>query len=162
MICTVSGILPIGSSGIGTLANRARSSPEARPARTFKTLDELVPLVGQELATSDWVTVTQEQVDLYAEVTGGHAGFPMLSLLPTLFNATVGIEGTGKAINHGIDKLRFTAPVPVGSKLRCRVKLLSCEPMVGAGLQLAFDLKVMREGEKRPVCVAEFVQYRYP
>lgn len=149
--------------------------------RTFKTLDELIPLAGQDVATSDWITVTQEQINLFADATGDHQwihvdperastgpygrtiahGFLTLSLLPRMFNAAIKIEQMRMGINYGLNKVRFPAPVPVDSRLRCRIKLLACEPVAGDGLQLTWDMQVEREGEAKPVCVAEFVQRRY-
>jgi len=149
--------------------------------RIFKTLDELIPCVGQELAISEWITVTQAQIDLFADATGDHQwihvdrqrakegpyggtiahGFLTLSLLPQLFASAVRLEGTRMGLNYGLNKVRFPAPVPVGSKLRCRVMLGACEPVPDDGLQLTFNMEVQREGEAKPVCIAEFIQRRY-
>ncbi len=149
--------------------------------RVFATLDELVPLVGQDVATSDWLTVTQEQIDLFAEATGDHQwihvdpvrakegpygttiahGFLTLSLLPRLYATAIKVEQTRMGVNYGMNRVRFPAPVPVGSRLRCRIKLLACEEVADNGLQLTWDMNVEREGAAKPVCIAEFVQRRY-
>lgn len=149
--------------------------------RTFKTLDELIPCVGQELAISEWITVTQSQIDLFADATGDHQwihvdqqrakegpyggtiahGFLTLSLLPQLFASAVRLEGTRMGLNYGLNKVRFPAPVPVGSRLRCRITLSACEAVPNDGLQLTFNMEVQREGEAKPVCIAEFIQRRY-
>ena len=149
--------------------------------RVFATLDDLVPLVGQDVATSDWITVTQEQINLFAEATGDHQwlhvdpvrakegpygttiahGFLTLSLLPRMYATAIKVEQMRMGVNYGMNKVRFPAPVPVGSKLRCRIKLLACEDVSGNGLQLTWDMNVEREGEAKPVCVAEFIQRRY-
>ena len=149
--------------------------------RIFATLDELFPLVGQEVATSEWITVTQDQVNLFAEATGDHQwihvdpvrakegpfgttiahGFLTLSLLPRMYATAIKVEQTRMGVNYGMNKVRFPAPVPVGSRLRCRIKLLACEEVSGNGVQLTWDMNVEREGEPKPVCVAEFLQRRY-
>ena len=149
--------------------------------RTFTTLDELVPLVGQEVATSEWIDVTQGMIDLFAKATGDHQwihvdpvrakegpygttiahGFLTLSLLPRMYATAINVEQMRMGINYGMNKVRFPAPVPVGSRLRCKIKLLACEEVAGNGLQLTWDMHVEREGEAKPVCIAEFVQRRY-
>ena len=149
--------------------------------RIFATLDELPPLVGQDVATSEWTLVTQAQINLFADATGDHQwihvdpvrakegpygttiahGFLTLSLLPRMYATAIKVEQMRMGINYGMNKVRFPAPVPVGSRLRCRIKLLACEEVSGNGLQLIWDMNVEREGEPKPVCVAEFVQRRY-
>lgn len=147
----------------------------------FPTLDDLFPLVGQEVALSEWIEVTQEQINLFAEATGDHQwihvdaerakggpygttiahGFLTLSLLPKMFATAVRFERMRMGINYGLNKVRFPAPVPVGSRLRCRIKLLACEEVAGDGVQIVWDMSVERDGEAKPVCIAEFVQRRY-
>jgi len=149
--------------------------------RRFETLDELKDVVGQEIGTSDWLRVTQDQINQFAEATGDHQwihvdpvrakdgpyggtiahGFLTLSLLPKMFYMVVEIGQTRMGVNYGLNKVRFPAPVPVDSRLRCKVKLLGCEEVAGNGVQLTWDMSVEREGEDKPVCVAEFVQRRY-
>ena len=149
--------------------------------RTFETLDDLAPRVGEEIAVSDWISVTQPQIDQFAEATGDHQwihvdpvrakegpyggtiahGFLTLALLPRMFNASIRIEKMRMGINYGLNKVRFPAPVPVDSRLRCRIRLLACEPVAGDGLQMTWDMLVEREGSAKPVCSAEFVQRRY-
>ena len=150
--------------------------------RTLASLSELPALVGQELAVSDWVTITQEQVNLFAQATGDHQwihvdverakagpfgapiahGFLTLSLLPMLFESALRIEDARMGVNYGLNKVRFTAPVPVGSRVRGRVTLLACEPVESNGLQLVCQVTIEREGVDKPVCVAESVTRRYP
>jgi acyl dehydratase len=150
--------------------------------KTFASLAELPALVGQEVAVSDWITVTQEQVNLFAEATGDHQwihvdvekaragpfgapiahGFLTLSLLPKFFETAIAIGGTRMGVNYGLNKVRFTSPVPVGSRLRARLTLLSCEPIDNGGMQLAWKVGVEREGSDKPVCVAESLTRRYP
>lgn len=150
--------------------------------RSFDTLDELPACVGQEVAISDWVTVTQEQVNRFADATGDHQwihvdveraragpfgapiahGFLTLSLLPVFFDSAFEIKQGGMGVNYGLNKVRFTSPVPVGSRLRARMTLLSAAPIEGNGLQMAWSVAIEREGAEKPVCVAEALVRRYP
>ena len=150
--------------------------------KVFESIAELAPLVGQEVAVSDWITVTQEQVNLFAQATGDHQwihvdveraragpfgapiahGFLTLSLLPRFFESSFEIRGTGMGVNYGLNKVRFTAPVPVGSRLRARMTLLACQPIERGGVQMTWEVKVEREGSDKPVCVAESLGRRYP
>jgi acyl dehydratase len=150
--------------------------------KTFQTLSELAACVGQEVAISDWLTITQEQVNRFAEATGDHQwihvdpekaregpfggpiahGFLTLSLLPAFFESSLEIVQSRMGVNYGLNRVRFTAPVPVGSRLRARLKLLACEPIDNEGQQMTWEVTVEREGATRPVCVAESLVRRYP
>jgi acyl dehydratase len=150
--------------------------------KTFQTFAELAALVGQEVAVSDWLTITQQQVNLFAEATGDHQwihvdveratagpfgapiahGFLTLSLLPKFFETSFAVAESGMGVNYGLNKVRFTSPVPVGSRLRARMKLLEALPIERGGLQLRWDVQVEREGQAKPVCVAESIARRYP
>ena len=149
---------------------------------TFQTLSDLAACTGQEVAVSDWLTITQQQVNLFADATGDHQwihvdperaaaglfggtiahGFLTLSLLPKFFESSFEIIESRLGVNYGLNKVRFMAPVPVGSRLRARMKLLSAEPIEGNGLQMAWEVTVEREGAAKPVCVAESLVRRYP
>lgn len=150
--------------------------------KTFQTLSELAACTGQEVAVSEWFTITQQQVNLFAEATGDHQwihvdpekaaagpfggpiahGFLTLSLLPRFFESSFEIIGSRVGVNYGLNKVRFTAPVPVGSRLRARMKLLAAEPIDNAGMQMTWEVTVEREGSAKPVCVAESLVRRYP
>ncbi|MFS2032542.1 MaoC family dehydratase [Polaromonas sp. CT11-55] len=150
--------------------------------RIFATLAELAACTGQEVAVSDWITITQQQVNLFAEATGDHQwihvdvekakagpfggpiahGFLTLSLLPRFFESSFDITGSRMGVNYGLNKVRFTAPVPVGSRLRARMKLLAAEAIDNAGMQMTWEVTVEREGSAKPVCVAESLVRRYP
>lgn len=150
--------------------------------RIFETLNELPPLVGQEVATSDWITITQEQVNLFAQATGDHQwihvdveraragpfgapiahGFLTLSLLPKFFASAMTVRETRMGVNYGLNKVRFTSPVPVGSRLRARMTLQACEPIDNGGMQLTWAVTVEREGSDKPACVAESLARHYP
>ncbi len=150
--------------------------------KTFQTLSDLAACIGQEVAVSDWLTITQQQVNLFAEATGDHQwihvdpekaaagpfgatiahGYLTLSLLPKFFESSMDIIDCRMGVNYGLNKVRFMAPVPVGSRLRARMTLLSAEPIEGKGLQMAWNVTVEREGADKPVCVAEALVRRYP
>lgn len=143
--------------------------------KTFETPNDLVAHVGQEVAVSEWVTVTQERINQFADATGDHQwihvdverarsgpfgapiahGFLTLSLIPTFFENALRIERVRMGVNYGLNKVRFVAPVPVDSRLRARMKLISAEPIDGNGLQMAWEVTIEREGASKPVCVAE-------
>jgi acyl dehydratase len=150
--------------------------------KIFQNLDELPPLVGQDVAQSAWITITQEQVNLFAEATGDHQwihvdvekakagpfgapiahGFLTLSLIPTFFASAMDIRNSRMGVNYGLNKVRFTSPVPVGSRLRANLKLLACDPIDNGGMQMAWQVTVEREGVDKPVCIAESLSRRYP
>jgi len=152
-----------------------------RGMKTFETLSDLAACVGQEVAVSDWIAITQEQVNRFADATGDHQwihvdperarqgpfgapiahGFLTLSLLPRFFETTLDIRGSRMGVNYGLNKVRFTAPVPVGSRLRARLLLLAAEPVAGDGLQMTWQVQVEREGADKPVCVAESLVRHY-
>ena len=150
--------------------------------KTFQTLAELADCVGQEVAISDWLTITQQQINLFAEATGDHQwihvdpekaakgpfggpiahGFLTLSLIPKFFESSFEIIGSRMGVNYGLNKVRFTSPVPVGSRLRARMKLLATQPIDNDGVQMTWEVTVEREGFDKPVCVAESLVRRYP
>ena len=150
--------------------------------KTFQTLAEVAACVGQEVAVSDWLTITQQQVNLFADATGDHQwihvdpekaaqgpfgvpiahGFLTLSLIPKFFESSFEIVGSRMGVNYGLNKVRFTAPVPVGSRLRAHMKLLTSLPIDNDGVQMTWEVTVEREGSAKPVCVAESLVRRYP
>ncbi len=152
------------------------------PKKSFQTLAELAACVGQEVAVSDWLTITQQQVNLFAEATGDHQwihvdpekaakgpfggpiahGFLTLSLIPSFFESSFEIVGSRMGVNYGLNKVRFTSPVPVGSRLRARMLLLATLPIDNNGVQMTWEVTVEREGSAKPVCVAESLVRRYP
>jgi acyl dehydratase len=150
--------------------------------RTFETLADLAVCVGQEVAVSEWTTITQEQVNRFAEATGDHQwihvdverakagpfgapiahGFLTLSLLPSFFDTALDIKGVRMGVNYGLNRVRFPSPVPVGSRLRGRLTLQLAEPIERNGLQLTWLVAVEREGGDKPACVAESMARLYP
>jgi acyl dehydratase len=150
--------------------------------RVFETLAELGPLVGQTIGTSDWITIDQERINRFADATGDHQwihvdperaragpfgapiahGFLTLSLLPWFFATGFEVRQVRMGVNYGLNKVRFPAPVPVGSRLRAHFKLLAFEPIDNGGVQLTVEATIEREGSSKPVCVAESISRRYP
>ena len=136
--------------------------------------------VGQELGVSDWLAITQERVDRFAEATNDHQwihvdveratreiggpiahGYLTLSLIPYFAAQILRITGVGKGLNYGTEKVRFTGMVRVGSSLRMRQTLVAAEPKTG-GVQLQSLCTLEVEGEPRPVCVAQTLSVIYP
>jgi acyl dehydratase len=148
--------------------------------RIFEHLSDLQPRVGQVLGESEWLTIDQQRIDLFAQATDDHQwihvdpvraaasefrgtiahGFLTLSLLPEMFATAFKVEGVRMGINYGLNRVRFTAPVPVNSRIRGHFKLLAYEPIEG-GAQLTIEATIERERSTRPVCVAESVSRRY-
>ena len=136
---------------------------------------ELQSLVGTEIGTSDWWLIDQARIDKFAEATGDHQwihvdvaraqqgpfgapiahGFLTLSLLSQFFDKTIEVSAKSMGVNYGLNKVRFMAPVPVGSRLRAHLHLYSATPIEGNGLQLQWNVTVEREGSDKPVCAAE-------
>ncbi|MUM06730.1 MULTISPECIES: MaoC family dehydratase [unclassified Mycolicibacterium] len=144
--------------------------------RTFTSADDIVGSVGQELGVSDWVKVTQKQVDTFAEATGDHQwihvdvdraqrespfggpiahGYLSLSLLPMLGWQIYTIEGAKMGINYGSNKVRFPSPVPVGSRVRLRSTLQNAEVLPDGAVQLTVNQVLEIEGHPKPALVAE-------
>ena len=138
-------------------------------------------LAGQHLGHSDWVTITQEQVNLFAEATGDHQwihvdverakaespfggpvahGYLTLSLIPMLMPQILEITGFRMGVNYGLEKVRFPSPVPVGSRLRAGATLDSATPFDG-GVQMVVTVTVELEGGSKPAMVATTVSRRY-
>ena len=162
--------------------DQQRTLPDSlRMKKIFHSLAELAEHVGQDVAVSDWITITQDQVNQFAHATHDHQwihtdperaklgpfgapvahGFLTLSLLPCLFDSAFEIQRVSMGVNYGLNKVRFTAPVPVGSRIRGHMHLLACEPIEPAGLQMTWRVRVEREGSDKPVCVAESMVRQY-
>ncbi|MFF5636410.1 MaoC family dehydratase [Streptomyces sp. NPDC012825] len=148
--------------------------------RIFTSAEELRARVGEQLGYSDWLEVDQKRIDLFAEATGDHQwihvdperaaagpfgttiahGYLTLSLLPVFVPQVLAVEGVRMGINYGTEKVRFPAPVPVGSRLRATAVLARVEEVTG-GVQVTAAVTVEREGSEKPVCVAESVSRYY-
>ena len=146
----------------------------------FATLASLQTRVGEHLATSPWVLIDQGRIDLFAQATGDHQwihvdpvraaagpfgtpiahGFLTLSLLPELAASAMHIDDVKMGVNYGLNRVRFMAPVPVGSRLRGQFRLKAYEPLPG-GAQVTMEVSIERAGADKPVCVAETVSRRF-
>jgi acyl dehydratase len=149
--------------------------------RVIASVEELKALIGQEVAVTGWVDINQERVNMFADATGDHQwihldversrkespyggtiahGFLTLSLLPMLMESAVSMPNCKMGVNYGLNKVRFPAPVPVGSRVRARMTLLEVEDIEG-GAQITWKVTIERDGGDKPVCVAESIARRY-
>ncbi|MCO5120267.1 MAG: MaoC family dehydratase [Burkholderiaceae bacterium] len=149
--------------------------------REFDTIAEMANHVGEELGTSDWMVVTQSMIDMFADATGDHQwihvdperaakgpfgatiahGFLTLSLLPKLAGDAVRIKNQKMGVNYGLNRVRFTAPVRAGSRVRGRATLVGFEPLPNNGAQVTTSVVIELEGSDKPACVAEAIARRY-
>ena len=137
---------------------------------------DLLEHVGQELGPSEWLTVTQEMIDKFADATGDHQwihvdverarkempggktiahGYLTLSLLPQLAPTLMKVEKRRRGVNYGSNRVRFTAPVPAGARVRLRQKLVKVEPVEDNGFRVTSEMTMEVEGNTRPAMVAE-------
>ncbi|MEU6849466.1 MaoC family dehydratase [Actinacidiphila alni] len=148
--------------------------------RIFASPDELRAAVGEQLGRTEWLEIDQKRIDLFAEATGDHQwihvdpdkaalgpfgatiahGFLTLSLIPSLTPQLMRVEGVRMGVNYGVNKVRFPAPVPVGSRLRATAEIADVSE-AGGGIQLTTKVTIEREGGDKPVCVAETVARFY-
>jgi acyl dehydratase len=147
---------------------------------TLTRIDELTERVGTEFGASDWVPVTQEALDAFAAATGDHQwihtdaaraadspfggtiarGYYTLALAPALLAQVLPLDGFAMAVNYGLDRLRFPAPLPTGEQVRMRVRLNAVAPVPG-GTALSLNLTFERAAGGKPVCVANAVYRVY-
>jgi acyl dehydratase len=137
---------------------------------------DLLRLVGQRLGTTEWMKVTQEQVDRFADATGDHQwihtdleraakgpykgtiahGYLTLSLAPVVISRVLEIREITAALNYGLNKVRFPAPVRVGSQIRAAVSVMSAQQKT-SGVESVFTVTYEIDGEERPACVADVI-----
>ena len=149
-------------------------------SKTALKIRDLESRVGQEIAVSPWVAVPQERIDLFAKATEDFQwihvdperakaspfgttiahGFLTLSMLPKLTESTFEFSDRKMGVNYGLNKVRFTAPVPAGAKIRGRFTLAKFEKLEG-GVQTTWSVSIEREGGDKPVCVAETISRHY-
>ncbi len=149
--------------------------------KTFSSHSEVAAHVGRQVAVTDWTVITQERIDLFARATGDDQwihtdparaaqgpfgstiahGYLTLSLLAQFMEEAFAIEGATMGVNYGLNRVRFPAPVPAGSRLRAHLRLLATEPVAPDGLQMTWEVTVEREGGDKPVCVAEALVRSY-
>ncbi|WP_461033407.1 MaoC family dehydratase [Streptomyces mayteni] len=144
--------------------------------RTFASPDALLAAVGEELGPGEWLTVEQRAIDLFAEATGDHQwihtdreraaagpfgstiahGYLTLALLPVLVPGLLRVAGVRLALNYGVNRVRFPAPLPAGCRVRATARIAAVAEVPG-GTQLTLAAAIHREGSEKPVCVAETV-----
>lgn len=144
--------------------------------QTYATLDDLKAKVGQPIGRSDWIDVPQSRIQQFADATEDRQwihldverastgpfkstiahGFLTLSLLPAMMYSAYSVSEVGTAVNYGLNRVRFPAPVPSGGRVRGNFKLLAFEAIAG-GAQLTVEVSIELEGSTKPVCVAESV-----
>ncbi|WP_327118057.1 MaoC family dehydratase [Nocardia sp. NBC_01730] len=141
---------------------------------------DLLDLVGADLGSSDWIEIPQSDIDMFAEATHDEQwihtdveraktgpfkgtiahGYLTLALLIPLWSEILVIEHRGMAINYGLNKVRFPAPVPAGSKVRLSATLADVTDLGGGAVQVTVDATMERESSDKPVCIAQMV-HRY-
>jgi acyl dehydratase len=149
---------------------------------TVKNPAGLLGYIGQDLGTSGWLEVPQSDINLFAQATHDHQwihtdperaksgpfggpiahGYLTLSLLIPLWSEILVISDLGMAVNYGLNKVRFPAPVPAGSRVRLTASLSAAEELKDAGVQATIDAVMQLEGGSKPVCVAQMVHRYYP
>jgi acyl dehydratase len=147
----------------------------------FEKPEDLLDAVGRQLGKSDWLEITQERIDQFAEATGDHQwihvdperakdgpfgttiahGYLTQSLVNHFLPQIVDVRGISMGVNYGADRVRFPAPVPVGSRVRGSAELLAAEPVKG-GVQSTVRVTVEIEGSDRPGCVIDTISRYYP
>jgi acyl dehydratase len=148
---------------------------------TVNGLDGLKSLAGRDLGHSEWLEITQERVNTFADATGDHQwihvdverartgpfgapiahGYLTLSLVIPLFSQLLQVDGIKMGVNYGLEKVRFPSPVKVGAKIRLAAKVVSVEDVAGNGVQSTFDFTVEVDGSDKPACVARPVYRHY-
>jgi acyl dehydratase len=149
---------------------------------TVVDVADLGGLVGRDVATSNWLVVTQERIDAFAAATGDHQwihvdvqrasaetpfgttiahGFLTLSLISALVRDALTVDGTRMTLNYGLNRVRFVSPVPSGSRIRARIALAETDDL-GDSIQAIWRVTVEREGGAKPAAVAEWIVRYYP
>lgn len=149
---------------------------------TTAALKDLPSLVGEKLGTSDWLTVSQEMIDQFADATGDHQwihvdperaedspfgttvahGYLTVSLIPRFQTQVLKVEGARMMINFGLNRVRFPSPLPSGSRIRAYAVLQSADEQSGGSVETVIEVTIEREGGSQPACEAEVVTRYYP
>ena len=148
----------------------------------LETPKDLAAYVGKEVGVSDWVTVSQDRINQFADATGDHQwihvdvekakkempggktiahGYLTLSLIPMLGNDILRVRKVVRGLNYGCNKVRFTNMVPAGARVRGRQKLLAADPVDGGGIRFTNQMTIEIEGQDKPACVAETMSIMY-
>ncbi|MBR1268713.1 MaoC family dehydratase [Bradyrhizobium sp. AUGA SZCCT0222] len=150
--------------------------------RIFSDLNEIKSAVGSEIGVSDWIEVTQDRINMFAEATCDEQwihvdqerarkelpsgktiahGLLSLALAPLFIRSVVGLKGVRNTLNYGADRIRYLAPVPAGTRLRGRVSISEAEDVPPDGLRVNYHLMIEIEDGKRPACIAELIALHY-
>lgn len=153
------------------------------PPTVVPSIGSLKSFVGQKLGTSDWTTVSQQQIQSFAEATGDHQwihvdverarrespfkqpiahGYLTIALAPVLLPQVVRVEGVRMAVNYGLESMRLPAPVPSGARVRMAAELKDVREMPGGGARATWGLSFEVEGGGKPVCVADAIYVYLP
>jgi acyl dehydratase len=169
---------------VRTLADRYPGplEPRAFCDAKFQDFEEMKGAVGTEIGESDWVQITQDRIDTFAEATGDEQwihvdeeraarelpgkttiahGLLTLSLIPMFMRSIVGLKGLKNTLNYGANRIRYLSPVPAGSRLRARVDVMQAEDVPPDALRVTYKVTIEIEGGKRPACVAEVIGQHY-
>jgi len=150
--------------------------------RVFRDFNEIKSAVGTEVGVSDWVIVTQDRINRFAEATGDEQwihvdvkrakqelpiqttiahGLLTVSLVPEFVRSVMGLHGIKNTLNYGANRIRYLAPVPAGSRLRGRISIKAADDAPPNGLRVTYDITIEIEGGERPACVAEMIAVHY-
>jgi acyl dehydratase len=150
--------------------------------RVFNDFNDIKAAIGSEIGVSDWVEVTQERIELFAQATGDNQwihvdveraerespvgttiahGLLTLSFAPLFIRSVMRLEGLKNTLNYGANRVRYVTPVPAGSRLRGRVSIVAADDAVSGGLRVTYGLTIEIEGRERPACVAEVIGVHY-
>ena len=150
--------------------------------RVFKDFSEIKSAVGTEVGVSDWVTMTQDRINRFAEATGDEQwihvdvkrarqelpaqttiahGLLTVSLVPEFVRSVMGLQGVKNTLNYGANRIRYLAPVPAGSRLRGRISINAADDAPANGLRVTYGITIEIEGGERPACVAEMIAVHY-
>jgi acyl dehydratase len=148
----------------------------------FNDFDELKAAVGTEIGVSDWIEITQDRINTFAEATGDEQwihvdveraarespvgttiahGLLSLSLIPMFIRSIIGLKGLKNTLNYGANRIRYLTPVPAGSRLRGRVTVIAAEDVPPDALRVTYKVTIEIEDGKRPACVAEVIGQHY-
>jgi acyl dehydratase len=150
--------------------------------RIFDGFDEIRSAVGQEIGASEWIEITQDRINRFAEATcdeqwihldleraekelpGGRTiahGLLSLSLAPMFIRSVMGLKGLKNTLNYGADRIRYLSPVPAGSRIRGRTTITEAENVPPDGLRVNYHMVIEIEGGQRPACVADLIALHY-
>jgi len=172
----------MGDVDISPIGFADRCSKERRAMHVFKDFEEIKASVGTEVGVSDWVEVTQERIQRFADATGDDQwihvdverarrelpggttiahGLFTLALVPEFVRSVMGLEGIKNTLNYGANRVRYLTAVPAGARLRGRIRIVAAEDAARSGLRVTYGITIEIEGGERPACIAEVIGVHY-